>query len=218
MAARLARYAGAFKVGPALVLQYGLEIVDYLREDGVDRVFLDMKFHDIPSTVGRAVREAAYRNVWMLTLHISGGPAMLTAAVEEAQFHGDTKAPLLIGVSVLTSLDQHVLTDHLGVQRSVEEHMVYLSKLGVDCGLDGIVCSVHEVAAIRKEIGRKIIVTPGIRAAHDDRHDQRRVGDAKTALSAGADYLVLGRALTSTDDPIAALQGLGIETEEWQAV
>ena len=143
---------------------------------------------------------------------------MLTAAVEEAKFHGDTKAPLLIGVSVLTSLDQHVLTDHLGVERSVEEHMVYLSKLGVDCGLDGIVCSVHEVAAIRKEIGRSIIVTPGIRAVHDDMHDQQRVGDAKSALNAGADYLVLGRALTSTDDPIDALQRLGIETEEWHAV
>ena len=213
---RLAPFAGAFKVGYALTLQNGLDVVDVLRDQGAERIFLDLKFHDIPNSVGRAVREAAKRQVWMMTLHIAGGPAMLTAAVEEAKFHGPEKAPLLVGVSVLTSLDQHVITEHLGIGRSIEEHMAYLSKLGVDCGLDGVVCSVHEIAAIRAAIGHKVIVTPGIRPLHGERHDQQRVGDARTALEAGADYLVIGRALTGAADPVVALQELGLESEEWQ--
>ncbi len=215
---RLAPYSAAFKVGHALTLQNGLDVVDRLRDEGAERVFLDLKFHDIPNSVGRAVREATKRGVWMMTLHISGGPAMVTAASEEAKANGPDKAPLLVGVSVLTSLDQHVLTDHLGIGRTIEEHMVYLSKLGVDCGLDGVVCSVHEIAAIREAIGHKVIVTPGIRPAHGDRHDQQRVGDARSALEAGADYLVIGRALTDAADPVQALADLGLETEEWQKV
>jgi orotidine-5'-phosphate decarboxylase len=213
---RLGRYSSAFKVGHALTLQNGLDVVDILKEDGAQRIFLDLKFHDIPNSVGRAVREAAKRGVWMMTLHISGGPAMVTAAVEEARFHGPERAPLLVGVSVLTSLDQHVISEHLGVGRTIEEHMVYLSRLGVDCGLDGVVCSVHEIAAIREAIGHKVIVTPGIRASHGERQDQQRVGDARSALDAGADYLVIGRALTDAKDPVAALRELGLESEEWQ--
>lgn len=215
---RLAPYSSAFKVGHALTLKGGLDVIGRLQDVGAERVFLDLKFHDIPNSVGRAVREATKRGVWMLTLHISGGPAMVTAASEEARSSGPDKAPLLIGVSVLTSLDQHTLTDHLGVQRSIEQHMVYLSKLGVDCGLDGVVCSVHEIEPIRQAIGHKVIVTPGIRPAHGDRHDQQRVGDAKTALDSGADYLVIGRALTSAEDPVRALADLGLESEEWQNV
>jgi orotidine-5'-phosphate decarboxylase len=215
---KLAPFVGAFKIGHALTLNYGLDVVERLKELGAERVFLDLKFHDIPNTVGRAVREAAKHGVWMMTLHISGGPAMVTAAVEEAKFHGADKAPLLVGVSVLTSLDQHVLSDHLGVTRTVEQHVVYLSKLAVDLGLDGVVCSVHEVAAVREAIGHKVIVTPGIRPSHGERHDQQRVGDARSAFDAGSDYLVIGRALTSTDDPLKALKDLGLESEEWQTV
>jgi orotidine-5'-phosphate decarboxylase len=215
---RLGPYAGAFKVGHALTLQNGLDIIDILKAEGAERIFLDLKFHDIPNSVGRAVREAAKRGVWMMTLHISGGPAMVTAAVEEAKSLGPEKAPMLLGVSVLTSLDEHTLSEHLGVRRTIEQHMVYLSKLGVDCGLDGVVCSVHEIAAIREAIGRKVIVTPGIRPPHADRQDQQRVGDARSALDAGANYLVLGRALTEASDPIKALSDLGVATEEWQAV
>jgi orotidine-5'-phosphate decarboxylase len=206
---------GAFKIGHAITLQSGLEVVETLKEDGAQRIFLDLKFHDIPNSVGRAVREAAKRGVWMMTLHISGGPAMVTAAVEEAKYNGPENAPLLVGVSVLTSLDQHVVSEHLGIGRTIEEHMVYLSRLGVDCGLDGVVCSVHEIAPIRAAIGHGIIVTPGIRASQGEVHDQQRVGDAKSALDSGADYLVIGRALTSATDPIAALRSLGLESEEW---
>jgi orotidine-5'-phosphate decarboxylase len=210
---RLSPHVGAFKIGHALTLSHGLEVTKAIQDAGGHRVFLDLKFHDIPNSVALAVCEAAKYNVWMMTLHISGGPAMLTAAVEEARSCGDETAPLLVGVSVLTSLDQHVLTDHLAIGRSIEEHMTYLSKLAIDCGLDGVVCSPEEVKAIRSAIGHNgVIVTPGIRLSHGPTHDQRRVGEAQTALADGADYLVVGRALTSHPDPEAALAGLGFQT------
>ena len=208
MVKRLSPYAGAFKVGHALTMPYGLDVIDRLRDVGAERIFLDLKLHDIPNSVGVGVREAAKKDVWMMTLHLSGGPAMVTAALEEARSSGITNRPLLVGVSVLTSLTQHDLTDHLGINRTLEEHMVYLSKLGVDCGLDGVVCSVHEAPMIRKEIGNGVIVTPGIRAAFGDLQDQQRVGDGRDALEAGADYMVIGRALTGSSDPEKALRDL----------
>ncbi len=196
----------AFKVGHALTLNYGLDVIGRLRDVGADRVFLDLKFHDIPNSVGLAVREAARHGAWMVTVHIAGGPAMMAAAATEARSFGDEDRPCILGVSVLTSLDQHTLTDHLGVGRSIEEHMVYLSRLAVDCDLDGVVCSAHEVRAIRAAVGpRGLIVTPGIRLAAGDAHDQKRVGDARTALADGSDYLVVGRALTAAPDPVAML-------------
>ena len=199
----------AFKIGHALTLNHGLAVIDRLREVGADRIFLDLKVHDIPNSVGLAVREAARHGAWMVTVHVAGGPAMLNAAAEEARAFGDEDRPCIVGVSVLTSLDQHTLTDHLGVNRTVEEHMVYLSKLAVDCDLDGVVCSAHEIRPIRAAVGpRGLIVTPGIRLAGGDTHDQKRVGDARTALADGADYLVIGRALTGHPDPVAALRGL----------
>lgn len=209
---RLSPHVGAFKVGHALTLQHGLDVIKAVQDAGGHRVFLDLKFHDIPNSVGLAVREAAKCNVWMLTLHISGGPAMMTAAVEEARCCGDEAAPMLVGVSVLTSLDQHVLTDHLGIGRSIEEHMTYLSRLAIDCGMDGVVCSPEEVKAVRGAIGHGVIVTPGIRLSQGPTHDQKRVGEAQTAIADGADYLVIGRALTSHADPEAALASLGFST------
>src|SRR5688572_18004868 len=149
---KLSPHVGAFKIGHALTLSHGLDVIKRIQDAGAHRVFLDLKFHDIPNSVALAVCEAAKYNVWMLTLHISGGPAMIEAAVEEARSCGEESAPLLVGVSVLTSLDQHVLTDHLGVGRTLQDQMLYLSKLGIDCGLDGVVCSPQEVSAIRNQI------------------------------------------------------------------
>jgi orotidine-5'-phosphate decarboxylase len=203
---QLKDHVGAFKVGHALTLNHGLSVIGHLRDAGARRVFLDLKFHDIPNSVALAVREATRHGAWMITVHIAGGPAMMAAAAAEAREYGDEDPPCIVGVSVLTSLDQHTLTDHLGVHRTVEEHMVYLSKLAVDCDLDGVVCSAHEIRAIRQSIGpRGLIVTPGIRLSGGDTHDQKRVGDASTALADGADYLVVGRALTSSSDPVAML-------------
>ena len=207
-AKKLAPYVGAFKIGHGLTLPHGLDVVDRLRDVGAHRIFLDLKFHDIPNSVALAVREASKRGVWMLTLHINGGPAMMEAAVEEARNFGE-EAPHLVGVSVLTSLDQNTLTKHLGVNRTIEDHMVALSRLATDYELDGVVCSPHEVAAIRAVIGHKCIITPGIRMPSGDTHDQQRTGTAMEALRDGADYLVIGRALSHTDDPEAALERLG---------
>ena len=206
----LAPHVGAFKVGHALTLANGLSVVDRLHEAGANRIFLDLKFHDIPNSVALAVREAARRGVWMLTLHITGGPAMMTAAVEQARSYSENERPLLVGVSVLTSLDESTLRE-MGVTRSLDEQMVGLSELAMQYDLDGVVCSPFEVGKLRMALGaRGILVTPGIRLATGEAHDQKRVGEANDALANGADYLVIGRALTSSPDPVAALAGLGL--------
>lgn len=208
---KLADHIGGFKIGHALTLQYGLDVIPRLQDVGAHRIFLDLKFHDIPNSVALGVREAAKRGVWMLTLHTAGGPAMMTAAVEEAKAYGEADSPLLIGITCLTSLDQHVLTDYLGVQRPLEDHMVFLSKLAVDCGLDGVVTSPREVAPVRNAIGNMpVIVTPGIRLENAPQDDQRRVGTAIQALADGATYLVLGRALIESDDVPATLARYGL--------
>jgi orotidine-5'-phosphate decarboxylase len=208
---KLAPHVGGLKIGHALTLPYGLSVIARLREAGAARVFLDLKFHDIPNSVALAVREAARYGVWMMTLHVAGGPAMMTAASEEARACDPESAPLLLGVSVLTSLDQHTLTDHLGIQRSIEEQKVHLSRLAIECGLDGVVCAATELRAVRHAIGHAgVIVTPGIRLPGTEAHDQKRTGDPIQALADGADYLVIGRALTECADPEIALAGLGL--------
>jgi len=207
---RLATKVGAFKIGHGLTLPHGLDVISKLQDAGAERIFLDLKFHDIPNSVALAVSEATKRNVWMMTLHIAGGPAMMTAASEEANAYEIDKAPLLIGVSVLTSIDEHMLQHYLGVTRPLEEHMVALSKMALDFGLDGVVCSAHEVKAIRKAIGKGVIVTPGIRLSTGETHDQKRVASAMDALSNGADYLVIGRALSDAQNPEAVLEQFGL--------
>ena len=208
---KLSPYVGGFKIGHGLTLPNGLEVIDRLQDAGAERIFLDLKFHDIPNSVALAVREAAKHDVWMLTIHIAGGPAMMDAAVAEARANSEDK-PLIVGVSVLTSLDERFLKEDLAVARSVLDHMLYLSDMAMDCGLDGVVCSPEEVKSMRARIGhRGCIVTPGIRLSTGDKHDQQRVGSAQQALSDGADYLVIGRALTHCDDVETALAGLGFE-------
>lgn len=204
---RLVPHVGAFKVGHALTLNYGLSVIDRLQEAGAQRIFLDLKFHDIPNSVALAVREAAKHGVWMMTVHISGGPAMMAAAVEEARMAEENERPLIVGVSALTSLDQHVLTDHLGIQRSITDHMCYLSQLAVDCGLDGVVTSPQEVTAVRNAVGHTgLVVTTGIRMPGTGVQDQVRVGTARQAVECGSNYLVIGRSLVERADPEVALR------------
>lgn len=205
---RLGEYCGAFKIGHALTLPNGLSVIDRLQDAGAERIFLDLKFHDIPNSVGVAVREAAKHNVWMMTVHLSGGMAMLGAAVEEAKFYSVTERPLIVGVSVLTSLDQDMLTTQLGVNRDLKDHMLKLSEMGMRAGLDGVVCSVHEAPDLRAWLPKAILVTPGIRVSSGDVHDQSRVGDGKDAIDAGADYMVIGRELTGSKDPEKTLADL----------
>lgn len=207
---RLSPYVGGFKVGHALTLPHGLGVLETLKDAGAHRIFLDLKFHDIPNSVALAVREAAARGVWMITIHASGGPAMMTAAVEEARAYPEEQQPMLLAVSVLTSLDQHILTDHIGCQRTVLEQMCYLSKLAVDCGVDGVVSSPEEVKEIRGAIRHGVIVTPGIRRPDQSVNDHSRTGTAAQALADGADYLVIGRGLMDSKDPEKTLAAYGL--------
>lgn len=202
---------GAFKIGHALTLPHGLGVLDVLRSAGAERIFLDLKMHDIPNSVGVGVREAAKRGVWMMTLHLSGGRAMIQAAAEEASGFGEKSRPMLMGVSVLTSLTEKDLTEDLGVSRPIKEHMEKLSLMGVEAGLDGVVTSVEECAHLRTVLPHSILLTPGIRPAGGDLQDQQRTGDGKAALAAGADYMVIGRALTSRSSPEDALRELGLD-------
>lgn len=210
---RFAPYVGAFKIGHALTLPNGLDVIPRLQDEGAERIFLDLKFHDIPNSVARGVEEAAKRDVWMMTVHTSGGPAMVAAAVEAAAEFSVGVPPLIVGVSVLTSLDERTLQEHLGVQRTIEEQMVALSRMGVESGLDGVVCSPHEVSAVRQVVGHAIVVTPGIRPVGAATDDQKRVGEATQALQDGADYLVIGRVLTGRADPVEALRDLGLSPD-----
>lgn len=208
---KLAPYVGAFKVGHGLTLPYGLGVLGELRDAGASRIFLDLKFHDIPNSVALAVREAVKHGVWMMTLHTSGGPAMMTAAVEEARAFDLGEQPMLMGVNVLTSLDQHILTDQLGIQRTIEDHMDAMSRLAIDCGMDGVICPAPHIKHVRAAVGHEgVIVTPGIRLAGGETHDQRQVGTADQALADGANYVVIGRALVDNPDPEAALESLGL--------
>lgn len=208
---RLRSHVFAFKIGHALVLPHGLNVIDELQMAGAQRVFLDMKFHDIPNSVALGAYEAARHGVWMMTVHASGGRAMMAAAVEAVRDANPEIPPMIVGVTVLTSVDEETLRNELGVSRSAQEHVLELAKLAMSAELDGMVCSGQEVAMLRQELGHEaVLVTPGIRATDDDTHDQKRTATGGDALAAGANYLVVGRALTGAQDPDRALAALGL--------
>ncbi len=199
--------AGGFKIGSRLFTSEGPSIVSYLVGRG-DRVFLDLKFHDIPSTVAGAVEAATRLGVWMLNVHASGGPDMMRAArtaAAETSARTGTAAPLVIAVTVLTSLEREALV-RLGVAEDVEQHVDRLAHLASETGLDGIVASPKEIARIRQWAdSRFLIVTPGIRTG-DRTDDQARTSGAADALRAGASYLVVGRPIIKAADPRAAAE------------
>ncbi|MCX5712303.1 MAG: orotidine-5'-phosphate decarboxylase [Candidatus Omnitrophica bacterium] len=188
-----------FKVGSQMFTAYGPKIIEFVHRHKAE-VFLDLKFLDIPNTVANAVKSAVRLKVKMMTLHISGGGEMLKRAVKAAKQESrrlKIKKPLLIGVTVLTS------------QKSGPGQVLKLAKLGIDCGLDGVVCSVQEAAYLRKHIGKKfVIVTPGIRPRQSGKDDQKRVATAAQAIKAGSDYLVIGRPILEVRDPVAAFRAV----------
>ncbi len=199
------------KVGKQLFTAAGPAFVARLVDRGLD-VFLDLKFHDIPNTVAGACRAAARLGVWMLNVHALGGRANLSAARDAVS--SAPNPPLLIAVTVLTSLDEASLRE-LGFAESPIDLVLRLSSLAEDCNLDGVVCSAREVEALRRARRAEfLLVTPGIRPRAARVADQKRVLTPGEAVSSGADYLVVGRPITAAPDPLAALRAIRAEIGE----
>ena len=194
-----------FKVGLELFLAEGESIVHTLREHGF-QVFLDLKLHDIPNTVASAVRSVSRCGASLLTVHASGGGTMLAAASEAAASLPDP--PMLLAVTVLTSMNADELTD-IGVEGSVEEQVLRLGRVAVAAGIPGLVCSPEELAHLRGEFGSGLLlVVPGIRSMGSERGDQSRVATAAAAIAGGASKLVVGRPITRTANPAAAFEAV----------
>ena len=203
---------GAYKVGMELFHAAGPGIFAQLRGAGADRLFYDGKFCDIPNTVAGVSRVAAGYGVWLFNVHALGGTAMMRAAREAAHSAAAGERPLVIAVTLLTSLSQDVVGHELGLLGSVAENVVRLAQLAQEAGLDGVVASPQEVEAIRAACGPDfLIVTPGVRPAGADVQDQKRVATPGQAIRSGADYLVLGRAITQAPDPRAAAESIAEE-------
>lgn len=238
LAEKLHGHAGMFKVGSELFTAEGPVLARYLAASG-EKVFLDLKFHDIPNTVRAAAREAAQAGVSMLNVHAFGGLKMMEAALEGARApyrasgravngwdraagtgrvaeKGDSKRarPLVVAVTLLTSLETPDLQD-LGLTGVPEEVVVRLARLAQRAGLDGVVASAREIAAVRAACGPSfVIVTPGIRPTSAAAHDQARIATPAFAIEAGADYLVVGRPITEAPDPVAAADAIVAEMEK----
>ncbi len=206
----LNNYVGAFKVGLELFNSVGPKIFDALRNAGAERIFYDCKFHDIPNTVAGAARAAVRMGIWMFNVHASGGTAMMRAAVEaagdEAHRQG-IEAPLVIGVTVLTSISEKVLHEELSVPMLLENHVTHLAVLAQSAGLAGVVASPHEIIPVKSACGPEfIVVTPGVRPQWAATNDQARIMTPREALNNGADYLVIGRAITAAKSRIEAAE------------
>ncbi len=204
---------GGFKIGSRLFTSHGPSVVDALVAKG-DRVFLDLKFHDIPNTVAGAVAAATRLGVWMVNVHASGGLTMMKAAADAADAEAarlSRPRPLVIAVTMLTSLSEETMGE-IGMAGAMASQVGRLAALAQSAGLDGVVASAQEIALIRSRCGPDFeIVTPGIRSASDDKGDQRRTMTAADALSAGASYLVVGRPIIAASDPRAAAARLDAE-------
>jgi orotidine-5'-phosphate decarboxylase len=208
LADQLRPVVGGFKIGSELFTNTGPDIVRHLRHTGTS-VFLDLKFHDIPNTVAKAVAAATRLHVQMLTVHTSGGLEMLRAAEQAARDVAGqlgTKPPLILGVTVLTSLSADDLAD-VGQTPHMGKQVERLAALAVKAGLRGLVCSPLELAALRQSLPAEIkLVTPGIRTAEDAAGDQKRTLTAREALEAGADWLVIGRPICAAPNPREAAE------------
>ncbi|UPQ88783.1 orotidine-5'-phosphate decarboxylase [Vibrio sinaloensis] len=191
------------KVGKEMFTLFGPDFVKQLHQRGFS-VFLDLKFHDIPNTCSKAVRAAAELGVWMVNVHASGGERMMSASREILEPYGKDR-PLLIGVTVLTSMEQSDLAG-IGLDIAPQEQVIRLASLTKNSGLDGVVCSAQEASMLKNELGKQFkLVTPGIRPAGAAVGDQKRIMTPVDAIQAGSDYLVIGRPITQADDPSSVL-------------
>lgn len=198
------------KVGKELFTAAGPDLVSKLVDSGFG-VFLDLKFHDIPTTVAKACEAASRMGVWMLNVHASGGSVMMKAAREAVQ--KASQPPLLIAVTVLTSMDETVWKE-IGFNEDIQTSVLRLGKLAQASGLDGVVCSAQEAPMLRRELGAGFnLVTPGIRPADASLDDQSRVLTPAAAIKSGSSYLVIGRPITQAVDPLLALQKIHAEIQ-----
>ncbi|MDG2267993.1 MAG: orotidine-5'-phosphate decarboxylase [Alphaproteobacteria bacterium] len=204
---------GAFKLGLEYFCANGPEGINKISETGI-KIFLDLKFHDIPNTVAGAIKASLNMEPYMMTVHLSGGYNMLHRTMEEVKEYcakNSLKIPLILGVSVLTSIDDNDFTS-LGLIGKVEDQVIRLAKLAKDADLDGMVCSAKELKIVKKKMGQNLIlVTPGIRPAGGIMNDQKRITTPSQAISDGADFLVIGRPITEAIDPVRALNNISLE-------
>ncbi|VAW65763.1 Orotidine 5'-phosphate decarboxylase [hydrothermal vent metagenome] len=196
------------KVGKEMFTHLGPNFVEKIQTKGFD-VFLDLKYHDIPNTVAKACEAAASLGVWMINVHASGGRRMMEAAAQAIA--NQQHKPLLIAVTVLTSMSQDDLTE-VGINISPAEQALKLAQLAQSSGLDGVVCSAQEAAEMRENFNDNfLLVSPGIRPAGSKADDQRRIMTPQEALNAGANYLVIGRPITQAENPLAVLKSINSE-------
>ncbi len=207
LVSQLAPLGVSFKIGLELFMNAGPTFVQNLAKE--HKVFLDLKFHDIPNTVAAAVESAASLGVWMLNIHASGGREMMLAAKQALESFD--KKPYLLAVTVLTSLDDQQV-EETGSRVKVSQKVPLLARLAVECGLDGVVCSPREIIAVKEAVGQPIItVTPGVRPAGRDQNDQARTGTPAEVINAGGDFLVVGRPIIASNDPAGAAREILLE-------
>ena len=213
---KLSDYVGVFKIGNQLFSAEGPKIINMINDRG-SKVFLDLKFHDIPNTVARAAEVAAKLGVYIFNVHTSGGYEMMRAAAEASEKISlalGVRKPLILGVTLLTSINQEILEKEIGIKKRIEKQVVHLAKLAKTAGLDGAVASSWEIKEIRKACGENfVILTPGIRPAGKSSDDQKRIMTPREAIKLGADFLVIGRPIRNAFNPVEAAKEILKEME-----
>jgi orotidine-5'-phosphate decarboxylase len=213
---RVSAHINIFKVGSELFTSAGPKIIEEIHKKG-KKVFLDLKYHDIPNTVSRAAEAVAGLGVYMFNVHALGGYEMMRQAAQalvKASLKKNIDRPKLLGVTILTSIDQAALQNELGIGQSMKTQVRHLAGLVLKAGLDGVIASPQDVEIVRAHCGRGfLIVSPGIRPSWTPQNDQKRTMTPKEALKKGADYLVIGRAVLSQPDPVRALERIIKELE-----
>jgi orotidine-5'-phosphate decarboxylase len=211
---KFSEYIGIFKVGLELFASCGLQIIEDIHKKG-KKVFLDLKFHDIPNTVSKAAITVTKRGVYMFNVHASGGLEMMKKckdSVVELCLKENIERPKILAVTVLTSLSRDILREELGIQYGLRTHVRHLSSLALKAGLDGAIASAREIEVIRNQCGREfLIITPGIRPSWTPPDDQKRTMTPKDAIREGANYIVLGRAILQQPDPLKAIELINLE-------
>ena len=217
MVGELKDLVGAFKIGLELFTSVGPSIFDSVRNAGAERIFFDGKFHDIPNTVAGAARAAVRMGVWMFNVHAPGGTAMMRAAADAAAEESrklGVETPIIIGVTVLTSISPEMLRHELSVPTLLENQVTHLARLAQNSGLNGVVASPQEIVPVKAACGPEfLVVTPGVRPVWAAKNDQARIMTPAEAVRAGADYMVIGRAITAADNRRAAAERVIEELE-----